>query len=348
MKHFFKTYGMYFAGAVVLAAILGGVFLLERDGALPDEPTVVLRDETQTDGESKLPPSSDVSDGAQEEDIHEPSEDSREGKDSVEAEAAVSDEPDISDASNVSDVFDESEKAEGSQTSEDTEEYEASPVPEISRKAEKNDVEGPTLLMGQESSVPDENKHADEARPDEPTVILPSGVPGTTPAAEPTSDKTETTVPATDSAPGLPEAENLITLCVRCDVLCSDASGLDPEKLELVPQNGILFEAESVAFTPGESVFDVLNREMRAQKIHMEYVASPLYGTAYIEGIGNLYEFDAGELSGWMYRVNGEFPRFGCSKYTLKSGDRVEWLYTCDLGRDIGADDGDLEAQKND
>lgn len=338
MKHFFKTYGMYFAGAVVLAAILGGVFLLERDGALPDEPTVVSRDETHTDEESKLPQISDVSDDLQEE-AHEPSEDDQEGKESTEAEAAVSD---------ISDVFDESEKSKGSQTSEDTEESEASPVPEISRKAEKNDVEGPTLLMGQESSVPDENKHADEARPDEPTVVLPSGIPGTTPAAEPTPGKTETTAPATDSAPGLSEAENLITLCVRCDVLCSDASGLDPEKLELVPQNGILFEAESVAFTPGESVFDVLNREMRTQKIHMEYVASPLYGTAYIEGIGNLYEFDAGDLSGWMYRVNGEFPRFGCSKYTLKSGDRVEWLYTCDLGRDIGADDGDLEAQKND
>lgn len=63
---------------------------------------------------------------------------------------------------------------------------------------------------------------------------------------------------------------------------------------------------------------------------------TPIYNSAYIEGIGNLYEFDCGELSGWMYKVNGWFPNYGCSRYRLKSGDRVEWVYTCDLGRDVG------------
>ena len=37
-----------------------------------------------------------------------------------------------------------------------------------------------------------------------------------------------------------------------------------------------------------------------------------------------------------MYKVNGVFPNYGCSKYTLKNGDVVEWVYTCDLGRDVG------------
>ena len=68
----------------------------------------------------------------------------------------------------------------------------------------------------------------------------------------------------------------------------------------------------------------------------MEFVNTPIYGSVYVEGIGNLYEFDAGELSGWMYRVNGEFPNFGCSKYILKNGDKVEFVYTCDLGKDVG------------
>ena len=43
-----------------------------------------------------------------------------------------------------------------------------------------------------------------------------------------------------------------------------------------------------------------------------------------------------GELSGWMYRVDGWFPNYGCSRYQLQDGDVVEWLYTCDLGADIG------------
>ena len=41
----------------------------------------------------------------------------------------------------------------------------------------------------------------------------------------------------------------------------------------------------------------------------MEFSIVPLTGGAYIEGIGNLYEFDCGSVSGWMYRVNGEFPK---------------------------------------
>ena len=69
-------------------------------------------------------------------------------------------------------------------------------------------------------------------------------------------------------------------------------------------------------FTEGESVFDVLKRVCRENKIHMEFSETPVYQSAYIEGIGNLYEFDCGEGSGWMYRVNGEFPNYGCSRYT--------------------------------
>lgn len=43
-----------------------------------------------------------------------------------------------------------------------------------------------------------------------------------------------------------------------------------------------------------------------------------------------------GPLSGWMYKVNGEFPGYGSSKYKLSNGDVIEWVYTCDLGRDVG------------
>jgi len=68
----------------------------------------------------------------------------------------------------------------------------------------------------------------------------------------------------------------------------------------------------------------------------MEFSDSALYGSVYIEGIGNLYEFDCGELSGWMYSVNGEFPMYGMSQYEVKDGDVIEVVYTCDLGADVG------------
>ena len=39
-----------------------------------------------------------------------------------------------------------------------------------------------------------------------------------------------------------------------------------------------------------------------------------------------------------MYRVDGVYPHYGCSSYVLRDGQVVEWVYTCDLGRDVGAD----------
>jgi len=93
---------------------------------------------------------------------------------------------------------------------------------------------------------------------------------------------------------------------------------------------------KTVTFTEGETVFDILRREIVAEKMHWDYTSNPMFNSVYIEGINNLYEFDFGELSGWMYRVNDRFPQYGCSSYRLKHGDAVEWLYTCDLGEDIG------------
>ncbi len=126
------------------------------------------------------------------------------------------------------------------------------------------------------------------------------------------------------------------TLSVRCDTILDNIKYLDKEKVELVPEDGVIFKATKVTFYEGESVFNVLRREMKKNKIHMEFEDTPIYNSAYIEGINNLYEYDVGELSGWMYKVNDWFPNYGCSRYQLKDGDVVEWLYTCDLGRDVG------------
>ena len=50
---------------------------------------------------------------------------------------------------------------------------------------------------------------------------------------------------------------------------------------------------------------------------------------------------DAGKtvrLSGWMFRVNGEFPCVGCSDVKVRNGDRIEFVYSCDTGGDVGKD----------
>ena len=115
------------------------------------------------------------------------------------------------------------------------------------------------------------------------------------------------------------DAAYTCTISISCATILDNMDDLDPEKAELVPADGWLLQPVTVTFQAGESVFDVLVRICREQNIHMEYVNTPMYNSAYIEGIGNLYEFDCGNLSGWMYQVNEWFPNYGCSRYALTS-----------------------------
>lgn len=128
------------------------------------------------------------------------------------------------------------------------------------------------------------------------------------------------------------------TLEVRCDTLLGKLDQMTPEKAALVPENGILLETVELEFNGGESVFDVFRKVLREEKIHFEYVDASAYDSVYIEGIGNIYEFDCGPQSGWMFSVNDVYPGLGCSAYTLADGDVIVFHYTCDLGADLGAD----------
>ena len=128
------------------------------------------------------------------------------------------------------------------------------------------------------------------------------------------------------------------TFSIECSTILNNLSDLDPDKRELIPSNGVILAPAKVTFYKGESVFDVLQRVCKEKGIHLESSWTPIYNSAYIEGIHNLYEFDCGELSGWVYRVNGWYPNYGCSRYQLADGEKVEFRYTCDLGKDVGCD----------
>lgn len=124
-------------------------------------------------------------------------------------------------------------------------------------------------------------------------------------------------------------------LSVRCDAVFENIDKLNKEKTAVLPQNGIIFPKTKVVFYDGESVFNVLTRELKKNRIHIDFVNTPMYNTVYIKGISNLYERDCGELSGWIYMVNDKVPGYGCSQYILKDGDKIEFVYTCNLGKDV-------------
>lgn len=132
-------------------------------------------------------------------------------------------------------------------------------------------------------------------------------------------------------------SSNICTITIRCDTILDNLENLDAGKEAYVPANGVILSTSQVEFDDGETVFDVLKRVCDYAGIQLEYSWTPMYSTYYIEGINNLYEFDCGNESGWMYKVNGWFPNYGCSAYTLKNGDDIVWCYTCNgLGADVG------------
>ena len=133
--------------------------------------------------------------------------------------------------------------------------------------------------------------------------------------------------------------ENICTITIRCDTVLDNQNLLEEAKVPYVPADGVILPEITVEFTPGENVFDVLQRVCEAADIPLEYSWTPLYDSYYLEGICHLYEFDCGPESGWMYQVNGTFPNYGCSSYEVQPGDSIEWLYSCiGLGADLGAD----------
>ena len=129
---------------------------------------------------------------------------------------------------------------------------------------------------------------------------------------------------------------------ITCTIYISCASVLDHmDKLsdatkKVIPEDGVILNLTTVNIKRGSTVFDVLQKAARDNKVHLEYNYTPAYKTYYIEGIGNLYQFDAGNLSGWMYSVNGKFPGVGCSGYKVNDGDSINWIYTCSFGKDVG------------
>lgn len=132
------------------------------------------------------------------------------------------------------------------------------------------------------------------------------------------------------------EAAHTCTISIECSTILDNMDDLKKSKKDFVPSDGWILYASEVEYTPGETVYDVLYRVCRETDIHMEASYTPAYSSYYVEGINQLYEFDCGSLSGWMYSVNGWFPNYGCSKYEVSDGDVIEWKYTCDLGRDVG------------
>lgn len=125
------------------------------------------------------------------------------------------------------------------------------------------------------------------------------------------------------SAADSPVAGVFCTVEIRCDGL---TNAMLPEG-KTAPEDGCLMATRSVALESGDTAFDALRRACEAAGLALEYSYTPLYGSYYVEGIGNLYEFDGGETAGWVFSVNGGEPSQSSSVVILADGDAVVWRY---------------------
>ena len=138
-----------------------------------------------------------------------------------------------------------------------------------------------------------------------------------------------------------PQKKRSVTIAIRVDTLLKNWDLLDPalQSEKYVPQNGVILKTTTYELlSENDTVWDVLQRATKEHQIQIEYQGANenIYNSVYVEGINHLYEFSAGPLSGWMYKVNDVYPNYGCSQYILQDGDVIEWHYTVDLGRDLG------------
>ena len=104
--------------------------------------------------------------------------------------------------------------------------------------------------------------------------------------------------------------------------------GLKDEKY--VPSSGYILEPTKLQLQEGDTAYDLLVRVARYYEIPLDAVGaedSP-FGSAYISGINNLYENSCGDMSGWMFTVNGEYPDTGCDSYEVQDGDVICFEYS--------------------
>ncbi len=128
------------------------------------------------------------------------------------------------------------------------------------------------------------------------------------------------------------DAPYTCSLTVACDAILENMDAFPGEKYELV-LDPTIYKSETVGFYEGETVYDVLERELKNARIHMDVVRGT---TVYVKGIKNIYEGDCGSLSGWLFLVNGEYATADAGSTILKENDAISFVYTCDGGEDIG------------
>lgn len=120
-----------------------------------------------------------------------------------------------------------------------------------------------------------------------------------------------------------------VSLYISCATVLDNMDKCSDGVKDIIPADGVILSA-TVTITEGESVMSVLKRACGDAGIPVSSSGN------YVRGINGLFEKNVGRSSGWMYCVGGTFPSYGADSYTLSGGENIQWLYTCNMGADVG------------
>ncbi|MBR6070683.1 MAG: DUF4430 domain-containing protein [Ruminococcus sp.] len=123
-------------------------------------------------------------------------------------------------------------------------------------------------------------------------------------------------------------AVGTVTMEIRCDTVVGKSDA------DYIPEDGVILPVTAFDIEAGDTVYDVLTDAAQTYGIQID-ARGGSKTMIYVAGINYIYEFDFGDLSGWVYHVNGISPSRNSGDYVLEDGDVIEWLYTCELGHDL-------------
>ena len=86
----------------------------------------------------------------------------------------------------------------------------------------------------------------------------------------------------------------------------------------------------------GTTAFDVFKQVLAANGYTYDAKGSYVQAVTAPDGT-KVAELSKGQYSGWMYRVNGEFPDTYMGAYELEDGDGIEVFFTADYTKEAGA-----------
>lgn len=225
--------------------------------------------------------------------------------------------------------------AENDRTPDEANQQEESSHSDTAASEETKDAAGETTLKGEDAASgktehekggsgkkgPDAKENASDTQQIQNAAQSP---------VNPGQEQNETMEkPAEDSGGSTVEKQEITcSIEIRCDAISGNgiltANGYP--HAEVYAKEKQIVARTVVRVKKGATVYDVLSRVCKDNGIALDAKMSA-YGTYYVKGINNLYEFMAGGNSGWVYLVNNKSPNVGCSGYQLSDGEEIVWKY---------------------